>query len=121
MAAAAAAAAAKSLQSCSTLCDPIDGSQPGSPVPGILHAKVLEWGAIAFSGKSHRHMQFMTRERSLGLFPVSPWRVPVSGSLGLCMATYDITDGVLGTFDLSEPLARKVGDGIFDLSGFCEP
>ena len=43
----------------------------------------------------------------------------MSGSLGLCMATYDITDGVLGTFDLSEPLARKVGDGIFDLSGFC--
>ena len=41
-------AAAKSLQSCLTLCDPIDGSPPGSPVPGILQAKVLEWGAIAF-------------------------------------------------------------------------
>ena len=47
---AAAAAAAKSLQSCSTLCDPIDGSPPGSPVPGILQARTLEWGAIAFSG-----------------------------------------------------------------------
>ena len=46
---AAAAAAAKSLQSCPTLCDPIDGSPPGSPVPGILQARVLEWGAIAFS------------------------------------------------------------------------
>ena len=44
----AAAAAAKSLQSCPTLCDPIDGRPPGSPIPGILQA-TLEWGAIAFS------------------------------------------------------------------------
>ena len=45
---AAAAAAAKSLQSCPTLCDPIDGSPPGSPVPGILQARTLEWVAISF-------------------------------------------------------------------------
>ena len=44
-----AAAAAKSLQSCPTLCDPIDGSPPGSSVPGILQAKTLEWVAISFS------------------------------------------------------------------------
>ena len=44
-----AAAATKSLQSCLTLCDPIDGSPPGSPVPGILQAKTLEWVAISFS------------------------------------------------------------------------
>jgi hypothetical protein len=44
-----AAAAAKSLQSCPTLCDPIDGSPPGSPIPGILHARTLEWVAISFS------------------------------------------------------------------------
>ena len=44
-----AAAAAKSLQSCPTLCDPIDGSQPGSPVPRILQARTLEWVAISFS------------------------------------------------------------------------
>ena len=44
-----AAAAAKLLQSCLTLCDPIDGSPPGSPVPGILQARTLEWVAIAFS------------------------------------------------------------------------
>ena len=43
------AAAAKSLQSCPTLCNPIDGSPPGSPVPGILQARVLEWVAISFS------------------------------------------------------------------------
>ena len=42
-------AGAKSLQSCPTLCDPIDGSPPGSPVPGILQAKTLEWIAISFS------------------------------------------------------------------------
>ena len=43
------AAAAKSIQSCLTLCDPIDGSPPGSPVPGILQARTLEWIAISFS------------------------------------------------------------------------
>ena len=42
------AAAAKSLQSCLTLCDPKDGSPPGSPVPGILQARTLEWIAIPF-------------------------------------------------------------------------
>ena len=45
----AAAAAAKSLQSCLTLCDPIDSSPPGSPVPGVLQARILEWVAISFS------------------------------------------------------------------------
>ena len=45
----AAAAAAKSLQSCPTLCDPIDGSPSGSPIPGILKARTLEWVAISFS------------------------------------------------------------------------
>ena len=46
---AAAAAAAKSLQSCLTLCDPIDGSAPGSPISGILQTRTLEWVAIPFS------------------------------------------------------------------------
>ena len=44
-----AAAAAKSLQLCPTLCDPIDGSPPGSPIPGILQARILEWIAFPFS------------------------------------------------------------------------
>ena len=42
-------ATAKSLQSCRTLCDPVDGSPPGSPVPGILQARTLEWVVISFS------------------------------------------------------------------------
>ena len=46
---ASATAAAKSLQSCRTLCDPIDGSPPGSSVHGVFQARILEWGAIAFS------------------------------------------------------------------------
>ena len=44
-----ASAAAKSLQSCLTLCDPIDSSPPGSPIPGIRQARTLEWVAISFS------------------------------------------------------------------------
>ena len=65
------AATAKSLQSCPTLCNPIDSSPPGSPVPGILQARTLEWVAISFSnawkwkvkGKSLGHVQFL----------VTPW------------------------------------------------
>ena len=51
---AAAAAAAKSLQLCLTLCDLTDGSPPGSPIPGILQAKTLEWAAISFSDAPER-------------------------------------------------------------------
>ena len=58
---AAAAAAAKSLQSCPTLCDPIDGSPPGSPVHGIFQARTLEWVAIAFSSME-RYSAFKTNE-----------------------------------------------------------
>ena len=50
----AAAAAAKSLQSCLTLCDPIDDSPSGSPVPAILQARTLEWAASAFSADNNK-------------------------------------------------------------------
>ena len=46
----------KSLQSCPTLCDPIDGSPPGSPVPGILQARILEWVAVCMKVKSEREV-----------------------------------------------------------------
>ena len=49
----AAASAAKSLQSCPTLCDPIDGSPPGSAIPGILQARTLEWLAVSFSNTTY--------------------------------------------------------------------
>ena len=51
------AAAAKSLQSCPTLCDPIDSSPPGSTVPGILQARTLEWIAISFSNAGKRKVK----------------------------------------------------------------
>ena len=64
-------AAAKSLQSCPPLCDPIDGSPPGSPVPGILQARTLEWVAISFSnaGKWKVKMKSLSRVRLLA----TPW------------------------------------------------
>ena len=67
----AAAAAAKSLQSCPTLCDPIDGSPPGSHVPGILQARTLEWVAISFSnaGKWKVKVKSLSRVRVL----LTPW------------------------------------------------
>ena len=68
---AAAAAAAKSLQSCLTLCDPIDSSPPGSPIPGILQARTLEWGAISFSNawKWKVKVKLLSRVRLLA----TPW------------------------------------------------
>ena len=62
-----AAAAAKSLQSCLTLCDPIDSSPPGSPVPGILQARTLEWIAIAFSESWVSYCQSLTSPFTHGL------------------------------------------------------
>ena len=66
-----AAAAAKSLHSCLTLCDPIDGSPPGSPIPGILQARILEWVAIAFSNawKWKVKVKLLSRVRLLA----TPW------------------------------------------------
>ena len=63
--------AAKSLQSCPTLCEPIDGSPPGSPVPGILQARALEWVAIAFSNawKWKKKVKLLSRVRLLA----TPW------------------------------------------------
>ena len=66
-----AAAAAKSFHSCPTLCDPIDGSPPGSPIPGILQSRTLEWVAISFSdaGKWKVKVKLLSRVR---LFD-TPW------------------------------------------------
>ena len=58
-----AAAVAKSLQLCLTPCDPIDGSPSGSPFPGILQARVLEWGAIAFSVDLCTELQMLDCQR----------------------------------------------------------
>ena len=60
-----AAAAAKSLQSCPTPCDPIDGSSPGSAVPGILQARTLEWVAISFSNPPHSRIANLLPQRGV--------------------------------------------------------
>ena len=81
--AAAAATAAKSLQSCPTLCDPIDSSPPGSPIPGILQARTLEWVAISFSNawKWKVKMKSLSSVRLL----TTPWTAAYQAppSLGL--------------------------------------
>ena len=68
---------AKSLQSCPTLCDPIDSSQPGSPIPGILQARTLEWVAISFSNA----WKWKVKVKSLScIWPsVTPWTPPSMG------------------------------------------
>ena len=66
-----AAATAKSLQSCPTLCNPIDGSPPGSPVPGTLQARTLEWVAISFSNASKWKVKVRSLSRARP--SVTPW------------------------------------------------
>ena len=74
------AAAAKSLQSCPTLCDPTDGSPPGSPVPGILQARTLEWVAISFSnvGKWKVKVKSLSRVRLLATPWTEAYQTPLS-------------------------------------------
>ena len=83
-----AAAATKPLQSCPTLCDPIDGSPSGSPVPGILQARTLEWVAIAFSSawKWKVKVKLLSRVRLLG----TPWTAAYQAppSMGLSRQKY---------------------------------
>ena len=76
----AAAAAAKSLQSCPTLCDPIDGSPSGSPVPGILQARTLEWVAISFSNawKWKVKVKSLSRVRLLATSWTAAYQAPPS-------------------------------------------
>ena len=74
------AAAAKSLQLCPTLCDPIDGSPPGSPVPGILQARILEWVAISSSNawKWKEKVRSLSRVRLLVTPSTTAYQVPPS-------------------------------------------
>ena len=75
------AAAAKSLQSCPTLCSPIDGSPPGSPVPGILQARTLEWVAISFSNAS----KWKVKVKSLSSVQLvaTPWTAAYQAPLSM--------------------------------------
>ena len=88
----AAAAAAKSLQSCLTLCDPIDGSPPGSPIPGILQARTLEWVAIAFSNawKWKVKVKSLSRVRLLA----TPWTATHQAPLSMGFSRQEDWSGV---------------------------
>ena len=81
-----AAAAAKSLQSCPTLCDPIDGSPPGSPIHGILQARTLEWVAISFSNAMKVKSQSEVAQSCLPLSDPMDWSLPGSSVHGIFQA-----------------------------------
>ena len=87
-----AAAAAKSLQSCATLCNPIDGSPPGSPVPGILQARTLEWVAISFSiaWKWKVKVKSLSRVRLLA----TPWTAAYQASPSMGFSRQEYWSGV---------------------------
>ena len=89
---AAAAAAAKLLQSWPTLCDPIDGSPSGSPIPGILQARTLEWVAISFSNawKWKVKVKSLSRVRPL----VTPWTAAYQGPLSVGFSRQEYWSGV---------------------------
>ena len=84
--------AAKSLQSCPTLCDPIDGSQPRSPVPGILQARTLEWAAISFSNawKWKVKVKLLSRVRLLA----TPWIAAYQAPLPMGFSRQEYWSGV---------------------------
>ena len=86
------AAAAKSLPSCPTLCDPIDRSPPGSPVPGILQARTLEWVAIAFSNA----WKWKVKVRSLSHVRLlaTPWTAAYQAPLSMGFSRWECWSGL---------------------------
>ena len=96
----AAAAAAKSLQLCPTLCNPIDSSPPGSPVPGILQARILEWVAISFSNawKWKRKVKLLSHVQ----FLATPWTVAHRAPPSMGFSRQEYWSGV----PLPSPLKR---------------
>ena len=87
-----AAAAAKSLQSCPTLCDPIDGSPRGSPFPGILQARTLEWVAISFSNA----WKWKVKVKSLSCVQLlaTPWTAAFQAPLSMRFSRQEYWSGV---------------------------
>ena len=85
-------AAAKSLQSCPTLCDPIDSSPSGSPIPGILHARTLEWVAISFSNA----WKWKVKVKSLSCVRLlsTPWTAAHQAPLSMGFSRQEYWSGV---------------------------
>ena len=117
------AAAAKSRQSCPTLCDPIDSSPPGSSVPGILLARILEWVAIAFSKAC-----MVSRFSRVWLF-ATPWTVALQAPLSIGFSWQEYWSGLPcpSPGDLSgpgiepsSPMSPTLADGFFTTSATWE-
>ena len=87
-----AAAAAKSLQLCPTLCDPIDDSPPGSAIPGILQARTLEWVAVSFSNASKRKVKVKSLSRVRLL--ATPWTAAYQAPPSMGFASQEYWSGV---------------------------
>ena len=126
------AAAAKSLQLCLTLCDPIDGSPPGSPVPGILQARALEWVAISFSNAWKRKVKVKSLSRvwllatpwtaahqappSMGFSKQEYWSgVPLPSPGDMLIYSYYICETIcpFGTWKQLEDLVHTTQDGMW--------
>ena len=87
-----ATATAKSLQSCPTLCDPIDGSPPASPVPGILQARTLQWVAISFSNAWNWKVKVKSLSRVW--LPATPWTAAYQVPLSMGFSRQEYWNGV---------------------------
>ena len=100
--------AAKLLQSCQTLCNPIDGSPPGSPIPGILQARTLDWGAISFSNawKGKVKVKSLSRVRLLA----TPWTAAYQAPLSMGFSRQEYWSGV----PLPSPQLVTVASNIYD-------
>ena len=90
----AAAAAAKSLQSCSTLCNPIDGSPPDFPIPGILQARILGWVAISFSNVWKWKWKVKVKSFSRVRLLATPWTVAHQAPLSIGFSRQEYWGGV---------------------------
>ena len=120
---AAAAAAAKSLQSCPTLCDPIDGSPPGSTVPGILQARTLEWVAISFSNA----WKWKVKVKSLSRVQLSatPWTAAHQAPPSMGFSRQEYWSGVPlpspSTYCTTGQIAKRWGFGSRNTILFRKP
>ena len=97
------AAAAKSLQSCPTLCDPIEGSPLGSPVPGILQARTLEWVAISFSSAWKWKVKSLSRVRLLA----TPWTAAYQAPPSMGFSRQGYWSGVSLPSTLDSPITPQ--------------
>ena len=106
-------AAAKSLQSCPTLCDLIDGSSPGSPIPGILQARTLEWVAISFSSAWKWKVKVKSLSRVWLL--ATPWTAAYQAPLSMGFSRQEYWSGV----PLPSPLYLHFRDKQMETQKLC--